>query len=159
MEAKEDVKVGERKGFVIMYDPSGKDFHLQNSDGDEVGSGKTQEDMEKVADKLSKLKFQFPILAFNVSSGRVEEGKVTSLNVDERTIWFVGTVSRGYGSGRSKRHLRYRHVFEKTEHNVALVGEIGMLRAKIKNMEEDISMMIGQFDKPMNSKYFGLSDD
>ncbi len=153
-----EVKVGERKGFVIMYDPGGKDFHLQNSDGDEVGSGKTQDDMEKVADKLSKLKFQFPVLAFNVSGGRVEEGKVTSLNVDERTIWFVGPV-RGYGSGRSKRRLRHRDVFEKTEHNVALVGEIGMLRAKIKNMEEDISTMIGQFDKPMNSKYFGLTDD
>jgi len=34
------LKVGERKGFNIMYSSIDRKFYLENSEGDEVGSGK-----------------------------------------------------------------------------------------------------------------------
>lgn len=147
-----EVKVGERKGFAIMYDARFKEFRLRNSNTDEVGSGKTQEDVERQADKLAKQKYQFPIPAFKVNGFHITEGKVTSLNADDVSVWFVAP---GYG-GRSKHNLRYCHIHEKTECNVGLLKKIIAEEAKIEEIEQDIKAMINQMDKRMDLEYFGL---
>jgi len=153
-----EVKVGERKGFAIMYDARMREFSLRNSNNDEVGSGKTQEDVEKQADKLAKQKFQFPILALAVDRLHVKEGKITSLNADDVSVWFVSSEKSPYygGGSRSKCSLRYSRFHEQTEYNVGLSKKIAAKKAKIEEIEQEIKVMIDQMDKRIGLEYFGL---
>lgn len=154
-----EVKVSEREGLTITYDSVYKEFRLRNCDSEEVGSGKTQEDVERQADKLSKQKFQFPILALAVNGLRVEDGKVTSLNIDGKTVWFVGPSAGRYSGDRgvrSNHNLRYCHIHEKTECNAVLLKKIVAQRIKVEEIEQDIKKQIDLMDKRMDLKYFGL---
>ena len=148
------VKVGEKKGFVIAYDARRKLFLLYNANDDEVGSGGKQEDVEKQADKLAKLRFQFPIPAFTVNGVHVEEGKVTSLNVDDQSIWVV--LPSKYGGSRSKARLSYCHIHEATERNKEVVEKIATQVLEMDKKREEIEALVATLDKRINLEYFGL---
>ncbi|MDO9334145.1 MAG: hypothetical protein Q7T57_06455, partial [Dehalococcoidales bacterium] len=83
-----EVKIASIKGYNIFYDTSDKRFELRNEDGEVVGQGKTQEEVEKQAELLSKKQFS-PITAFMKYDMDLASGRVTSLNLDEQTVWFV----------------------------------------------------------------------
>lgn len=153
-------KIGELKGFEMLYDPHSKRFLAINTEGEEVAAGKTQEELEGQIDKLAKQKFTFPIRAIrNRGVGYIDEGRVTSLNISERSVWFCKDKKEGEYSDRGKVRLRYdRNLFELTDQNAKIMSEIRELLNSIKELEEKIQQKGELLEKPINLEYFGLEN-
>ena len=148
------IKVGTAKGYTILYDEKRKLFILEDADGNEVASGATQDAVEVKAEKLSKQAFKFPIPALNVSGLALFKGRVTSLNADDRSAYFAYDDKR-CGS-HQKLLLRYDHVYELTEANALIAGQVEECREQIKAIEDKIKSLISQLEKPIDLFYFGL---
>lgn len=150
-----ETKIGEVKGYAIVYDTHDKLFHLRNSDNEEVGSGKTQEDVEKLADKMAKQSYQFPIPALRAGGNRLDQGKVSSLNIEDKSVRFVYGEKDSYRS-HVKEHLRYSHLHELTKHNEEIFGQVKARQNKLQEIEGEIKTLIDKLDKPINLAYFNL---
>lgn len=150
------IKIGTARGFTIIYDEARRLFVLQDAQGDEVASGATQEDVELKAEKLSKQAFKFPIPALKVSGLGLYQGRVTSVNVDDRAAYFA-YADKTYGS-HAKLRLPYDHAYELTEANSRIYAEVAKSREQIKEIEDKIRSLISQLEKPMNLSYFGLKE-
>lgn len=150
-----ETEVGKFRGYTILYDNRDRLFHLRDADGQDVGSGKTQEDAEEHAKKLVKLAYKFPIEALSVSGSYVFKGKVTSLNPDDYSVRFAYAEHRA----ATKEHLRRgSHIYEATEANKEIASQVDMARGHIKEIEEKIRSLISQLERPMNLKYFKLPE-
>lgn len=150
------IKVGIEKGYTILYDEKRRLFILEDADGNEVASGATQNDVEIKADKLSKQAFKFPIPALKVSGLALSKGRITSINADEKSSYFAYDDKR-YGS-HQKLRLRYDHAYELTEVNSRIYEQVEQYHGRIKEIEEKISSLIDQLEKPIDLSYFGLKD-
>lgn len=151
-----ETKLGEVKGYTITYDTRDKLFRLKNKNGDEVGSGKSQDDVELKAEKLSKQPFKFPIVALKVSHLSIEKGRVTSFNADDRAAYF-SFDNKSYGS-HMKLRLGCDKAYELTEANSRLYDEVFKCRSQIKEIEGKIESLIKELEKPINLDYFGLKE-
>jgi len=152
-----ETKICELKGYTIVYNTRDKLFHLRNAENEEVGSGKTQEEVEKQADKLAKQVYHFPIQALIHAGNRLEQGKVTSLNIEDESIRFVYANKRFYHN-HTKNHLRFSKVYELTEHNKEILRQVNDKEAKVRDLEAEISALIEHLDKRIDLAYFNLSD-
>ena len=150
-----ETRIGEVKGYSIYYDTRDKLFRLKDGEGNEVGKGKTQDEVEKQADKLAKMAFTFPILALIEEGLSLKPGKVTSVNIEGRSCMFIYTEKEGYYS-KTKVHLRYSRVHERTPNNEATYLEIKAKRDEIKQAEEEITALIAKLEKPIDLDYFSL---
>lgn len=153
--------IGEVKGYTMFYDNRNHLFTLRDSEGEEVGSGKTQEEVEEQADKLSKEGYKFPIEALQHSMLYLYAGRVTSINPSDKSVRFVRAKVEGdrfYGGGHTKEKLRYSHLYEATEANQKIAGEVANRRAQISQLEGEIENLLCQLEKPINLEYFGLKD-
>ena len=150
------IKIGTARGFTIIYDEKRKLFVLQDAQGDEVASGVTQEDVEMKAEKLSKQAFKFPIPAFKVSGLGLHQGRVTSVNADDRAVYFA--YDDKTSGSHTKLRLRYDHTYELTETNSRIYAEVAKSRENIKEIEDKIRSLISQLEKPIDLSYFGLKD-
>lgn len=153
-------KVVDFRGYTIFYNTTDRLFHLEDAEGADIGSGKTQEEVEELAKKVSKLRHKFPIDAFKVSNLYVYSGRVTSLNPDDSSVRFVYGEDAGYSSqgSHTKERIRWAKIYEATEANKEVVVRIGELRSKIKAFEAEIGDLIKALEKPMDSKYFNLPE-
>jgi len=150
------IKIATTKGYTVLYDEKLKRFILEDTEGDEVGSGATQEDVELKAEKLSKQAFKFPIPALKVSHLALEQGRVTSVNQDDRSAYFAFD-DKTKGS-HVKLHLAYDHAYELTEVNSRIYAEVEESRSQIKAIEAKIKSLIAQLEKPIDLSYFGLKE-
>jgi hypothetical protein len=151
-----ETKIGEAKGYAIVYDSRDKLFRLRDKDDVDVGSGKTQEEVEKKADALAKQSFKFPIPALERSNLYLRKGKITSLNIDDKSTQFVYD-DKSIGS-HTKMHLRYDKVHELTPQNEEIFKQVTAEREKIGEIEKEIEALIGKLEKPINLSYFSLED-
>jgi hypothetical protein len=150
------IKIGTAKGYTILYDEKRKLFALEDADGNELASGERQDEVEAKAEKLSKQAFKFPIPALKVSGLVLNKGRVTSVNTDDKSAYF-SYDDKKYGS-HQKLRLRYDHAYELTEINSRIYEQVGQYRSQIKEIEEKISSLIDQLEKPIDLSYFGLKD-
>jgi len=150
-----ETKIGEVRGFVIVYDTKDKLFHLRNADNEEVGSGKTQEEVEKQADTLAKQAYRFPISALIISGNRLELGKVTSINIEDKSVRFV-YAEKGFYHSHTKVHLGHSNLQELTEHNEEITNQVKARWDKIAEIEDEVKALIDKLDKPINLAYFNL---
>jgi hypothetical protein len=150
------ITIGTAKGYPILYDEKRKLFILEDAEGNEVASGATQDEVEAKAGKLSKLAFKFPIPAFKVNGLVLNKGRVTSLDVDGKSVYF-SYDDKKYGS-HEKLRLRYDHACELTEANSRIHEQVKQYHNQIKEIEEKISSLINQLEKPIDLSYFGLKD-
>lgn len=148
-------KIGKAKGYDIIYDSSDKLFHLCDSAGEEVGSGKTQQAVENQADKLAKQAYHFPIAVLLVSGDGLHEGKITSLNIEDESVRFTDADKSYYG--RLKLRLNYRNFYQMTEGNREILDQVRAKRGAIQEIENEIRLLIGHLEKPINLAYFNLS--
>lgn len=149
------IKIGTAKDYTILYDEKRKLFILQNAEGNEVSSGATQDEVETKAEKLSKQAFKFPIPALRVSHLLLEKGRVTSVNADDKSAYF-SYDDKTYG--HSKLRLKYDCAYELTEANSRIHEQVEQYRSQIKEIEEKMSSLINQLEKPIDLSYFGLKD-
>lgn len=146
-----DVIIATLEGYTIGYDPRGKEFYLKDSEGEVVGQGKTQEDVEEQAKKLSKSGFK-PIAAFRKGLLELNGGRVTSLNMADNSVRFSAD-----GKSSVKVSLRYdRGLFELTAHNELIKHKVDALLVESHKTEEQIKELLNQLDKPISLEYFGL---
>ena len=146
------ITIATLEGYTIDYDPRGKKFYLIDSDGEVVGQGKTQEDVEEQAKKLSKSGFK-PIAAFRKSILQLQSGRVTSLNMADHSVRFSAD-----GKSSTKVSLRYdRGLFELTAYNQLIKNQVDALVVESHKVEEQIKELLNQLDKPMDLEYFGLT--
>ena len=150
------ITIGTARGFTIIYDEKRKLFVLQNAQGDEVASGATQEIVEVKAEKLSKQAFNFPIHALRVSGDHLQQGRVTSVNLDDNSAYFAYD-DKTYGS-HTKLRLRYDHAYELTEANSRICAEVAKYLEQIKEIEDKIKSLISQLEKPIDFSYFGMKE-
>lgn len=151
-----ETKIGEVKGYTIFYDSTVKEFRLRDALGEEVGSGKTQDAVEEQAKKLSKQAYKFPIPAVLATYRSAERGKVTSVNLDNRSMRFV-YEEKTYYQSHTKIHLGSGDkVFELTHPNEQLLTEIQSRRANIETIDKEIEELVKRFEKPIGLKYFNL---
>jgi hypothetical protein len=151
-----EIQIGTTRGYKILYDDGRKLFILKDKEGNEVASGPTQVEVEAKAEKLSKLAFKFPIPALRVSVLTLYKGRVTSVNADDRSVYFAYD-DKTYGS-HTKLNLRYDHAYELTEANAQIAHEVEMCRKQIREIEEKVKTLIGQLEKPIDLAYFGLKE-
>ncbi|MBU1082469.1 MAG: hypothetical protein KKB59_18430 [Spirochaetes bacterium] len=151
-----ETKIGEVKGYTIVYDSRDRLFCLRDKDGADVGSGATQEEVEKKADVLAKQSFKFPIPALESTGRYLQKGKITSFNIDNKSAQFV-YEDRTYGS-HTKIHLRHDKVHELTPQNEEISKEVTARRNKIAEIETEVGALISKLEKPINLSYFGLKD-
>ena len=150
------LKVGATRGYTILYDEKRRLFTLEDAEGNEVASGATQDEVEAKAERLSSLAFKFPIPALKVSGLALSKGRVTSFNADDRAAYFAYDDKR-YGS-HQKLRLKYDHAYELTEANSRIHEQVEQYGSQIKEIEEKISSLLDQLEKPINLSYFGLKD-
>lgn len=155
------IKVGTTKGFEIYYDENRKLFLLQDAEGNEVASGATQDDVESKAKKLSTQNFKFPIPAFAKGYGRsLEKGRVTSLNSEDRSVYFSYDDKSSFHS-HSKLHLGRvgagYNPFEITEANTQIYAQVQECHNLIEETNLKIEGLLGQLEKPIDLVYFGLN--
>jgi len=148
-----ETEVGKFRSYTILYGNRDRLFHLRDTDGQDVGSGKTQEEVEEQAKKLIKLAYKFPIEALSVSGLSVFKGKVTSLNPSDYSVRFVYAKERLV----TKERLRGgSNIYEATEANKEIADQIDIARGHIKETEGRIKSLIGRLERPMNMEYFKL---
>jgi hypothetical protein len=147
------VKITEVQGLQIWYDGRGKIFTLENAQGDVLGSGKTQDEVEEQAKVYAKAAYHFPINAFESYGMNVKPVKLTSVNIKGKALWLV----RENGE-RTKHSFSYGgdSIFEITPHNQEIVTKVHALRDKIDLLEQEAREAIKDLEKPINKEYFGL---
>ena len=148
-------EIGEVKGYKIVYDSQGREFKLLNSDGECVGSGKTQEEVEAQAEKLSKQQYTFPIQALRVSGQELRPGRVTSINLSDESVRFVYDV-KPWGTTHTKVTLRYSDVYEATAHNQEIAEKIAKRREQIEELSAQIGVLLAGLEVKLNTEYFKL---
>lgn len=146
-------KIGTVDGYSIEYDRRDRLFHLVNAAGEDVGSGKTQEDVEAEAKKLSKQKWTFPIPVIISYRGPAEfqRGRVTSVDLGHNAVWFVAS-----DGSRSKRYLSGETFYEATTNNQDILPKVAACRQRIKAIEGEIEQLKRGLDCPVDLAYFGL---
>lgn len=154
------IKITDVEGFRLCYDSSEKKFMLINDAGERVASDVSQEELEKKAKALRKEEFQrIPILKMP-PDGRASTGEITSVNIDDSTMWVVLTRQLSHGGGkqeRSKESLRYGNFcYEHTEHNLTIAEKIRAQHELIGAAEAESERLRNQLEKPINSAYFGI---
>jgi len=154
-----ETKIAEVEGYTIVYEPRDKAFYLKDANGDVVGQGKTQDEVEEQAKKLAKRGFE-PIAALRGGHLELEPGRVTSINLAEQSVRFSFDEKKHttYGSrGAIKVGLRYSPaLYELTHQNQSIKEQTDGLREQMNSLEEQIKGLFKQLEKPINAKYFGL---
>lgn len=154
-----ETKIGEVKGYTITYDSRDKLFHLKDAEDEEVGSGKTQDEVEAQADKLIKQGFAFPIPAVQKGGAYfLHLGKVTSVNLENKSCRFVYQEKGEYRS-HTKVHLGHTDAYELTEHNKGIFQKVMALREQIDRLQSETAGLIDHLEKPINLAYFGLKGE
>lgn len=144
------MKVGDVKGYEVTYEPRDKLFYLVDSDGERVAQGKTQEEVEAQAPKLSKQKHGMPIEAFIKSGLKLELGNVTSVNPADKSVRFVKAKEPDsrYSPSHVKIRLRYgEKLHEATASNRQLAEKVDILHGQIKQKEQEIEQLMKQIKK------------
>jgi len=151
-------KIGEYKGYTILYDSQSKVFRLENAQGEEVGSGATQEAVETQADALSKTRFPFPIRVFDAQGRDVRASRITSVNLKEVSVWVVEEEMSAFGyKQRQKRNIGYSpNLYERTEANEQIAATIKVKKDAITQLETEIKELIATLEKPITPAYFGI---
>lgn len=152
-----ETRLGEVKGYKLVYDTYAKIFRLKDSDGETVGEGLTQDEVERQAEVLRRSAYAFPISALIVGrGGRLEFGRVTSLNIGDWSVRFAWD-DKSQGSHR-KVDLRYGHsLYEATEANKAIGKQLDAKADEVKRLDAEMALLIKQLEKPIGSERFGLS--
>lgn len=152
-----ETRIGTVKGYEMLYDARIKRFVAQTAEGEEVASALTQEKLEEQIDRLSKLKYTFPIKAIHYRGPRyVDEGRITSINIDGCSVWFCEDKEKG--AHRGKHNLRYgTGLYELTENNAEIMSEIRVNLNSIIELEEKIQLKAKLLEKPIDLEYFGLA--
>ena len=154
-----EVKVGEKDGFIIFYDTRDKKFRLRDPEGNDIASEDTQEKVEGRIPQLLKDRFKLPILALRECYGKYERGRITSVNLESNTAWF--SYDDKQRKSTEKIYLRTEHgAYELTLANEAIVSQVEQLQGKQRELEAEIDKLEQQFEKPITREYFseGQSD-
>ena len=153
-----ETKITEVEGYTIVYEPRDKAFYLKDTEGETVGQGKTQDEVEEQAKKLAKSAFK-PVVALKVTGLRLATGRVTSLNLGGESVRFSYDDKRqtGWGGrGATKEQLRYAGLYVLTDLNKSLVEDVEDRQQQIAMLEDQIRALIAQLEKPINLAYFNL---
>jgi len=156
-----ETKIADYKTFQILYDPQSRHFIAKNADGDEVGTADSQSTLEKQLDALAKHRWTFPIRAFDSRNLIVTAGRITSLNPEERTFYFVADEDevsgpRRFTTGRTKGRLTSSSLYEVTPRNEEIFVKVNDKRKQVKKLEEEITELQEGFEKKIDLEYFGL---
>lgn len=147
-------KIGEKQGYSIFYDPERKLFCLRDAEDNEVASASTQEKVEEQIPEITKQAFKLPIPAILSRHSSVEKGRITSLNLHQETVYF-SYDDKSHGR-TEKVSLRYdKSIFELTGANEKVVSQIEERVAHRKKLDDEIETLKKQFEKPIDTKYFG----
>ncbi|GAI19473.1 unnamed protein product [marine sediment metagenome] len=143
------IKIGTIRGFTIIYDESRRLFVLHDTQNDEVASGATQADLELKAKELSRQAFKFPIPALKVSGLSLDQGRVTSVNMDDQSAYFAFD-NKTY-QHHSKLHLRSADAYELTEANSRICAEVAKSQEQIKEIQDPggYNRCCSSFHKPI----------
>jgi hypothetical protein len=145
-------KVGEYKGYKFIYDTDQKTFAAENPQGEEVGTGKTQDEIEKLIDADIKQRHKFPITVIKSTYNSLTLGKITSMNLSDGTFWFVSEQKE-----RSKESVRYgSNFYLANETNLAIVAKVQELRKQIDALEKEIRETKMTLTEPITQQYFGI---
>jgi len=120
-----------------------------------VASAFTQEEIEDKAKKLAKNVFEpFEVLKLEYEA-RVRYGKVTSVNIDERSVMFVYT---DLPHGRAKEKVRFQSsdLYLRTDHNEQIMAQIAAFQATIDEQRARIKGLKGELEKPIGLEFFGV---
>jgi len=148
------IKIKSTCGFEIRYQPDARRFFLLNKDFEEIGSGETQDEMEAIAKKLSKEKFN-PVLAFKSIGLELRPCTITSLNAQEGSFWHTDNETKR----RGKENFRYSHGFwEQTKLNIATAKQLTTLAIEIQALEKTAIELMEKLEAPINRAFFGLSE-
>ncbi|MBA7568637.1 hypothetical protein ES708_10371 [subsurface metagenome] len=150
-----ETRIGEFRDYGIFYDSRNKKFILKDSEGEEVASGKTQDEVEAQAEKIAKAAFKFPIPALVVEGDRTYAGKITSLNIDDKSCIFSYDGSHPYHS-RTKIRLSHQKAYPLTRHNGYIHKEIAGKMIAIERLQEQIRDQTKLLEKPIDAEFFGL---
>jgi hypothetical protein len=150
-----NVKIQDKNGYSVFYDPERKLFYLEDAEGNEVGSASTQDKVEALIPEITKLAFKLPIPAILSLHSSVEKGRITSLNLHQGTAYF-SYDDKGHGT-TEKIALQYdKAVYELTEGNERIVSQIEKNLAQKKRLTDQIEALKEQFERPINLEYFGM---
>ena len=148
-----EIKVGAKDGFATFYDPVEKRFILRDPDGNEVGSGITQEKTEGKISELLRSRLKLPVRAIFWYYGIPHCGRVTSATLQQDSVWFAWDDKK---LGRAaKVHLGgAAQLWELTPANEQRIIEIGALQNQAKELQAKIGDMVSQLEKPISREYF-----
>lgn len=152
---RQKVKINERDGYAIFYDPERQLFCLHDAEGNEVATAGTQEKVEQEISKLAKQAFNLPIPAILARSYGIDRGRITSLNPHNKTAYF-SYDKKDYGRA-TKIALSYdKGFYELTKANEKIAKQIEERMVQKKELDGEIEALKDQFEKPINREYFGL---
>lgn len=147
-------KIKEIEDYQLVYDDRSKDFKLLDAEGDEQASGKNQDEVEKKVEELKKSNFKFPIRVYHDTGFTIELGRLTSLNVTDRSIRYVPDDTRG--QSKFKKHLNHTRLFEITDANRSLAQDIQAKKKHVDEVQDEIKALREKMEKPINPEYFGI---
>ncbi len=144
----DNIKLGQYKGYEIIVRPNTGEFQgkLENT---YVGWFSTLEELRNKIDRLiSSGRKINPEPAFYIKNyGEVVRGKVTSVNLEEREIWF--TNEKG---SREKSRAVYTTVYQLTPENEELIKEFSALNEQENELTKRIETIKSQFSNPVIPK-------
>ena len=118
-----------------------------------MASAFTQEEIEDKAKKLAKNVFEpFEVLKLEYEA-RVRYGKVTSVNIDERSVMFVYT-DLPHGRAQEKVRFQSSDLYLRTVHNEEIMGQIGARRAIIDEQRAQIKALQLQLENRIGLEFF-----
>jgi len=151
------VKIQDKDGYGVFYDPERKLFYLEDAEGNEVVSELTQERLEAEIPKITKQAFKLPIPAILSRYSSMEKGRITSLNLQRGSVYF-SYDDKSHGK-TEKVVLQYdKGIYELTEENERIILQIEDCRAQEKELKDEIETLKEQLEKPITLEYFGLKN-
>lgn len=153
------IKIKEIYGYKLLYNDRDRNFIIEDTDGTELASAKTQDEAEVKAKNLSKQEFKRVDIIKVEQEGQITMGELTSLNRKDKSAWISMEKSEHtWGSGRQKINLDYhRGYYEATETNLKILEEIKAKREVLTQIKTEIKDTIAKLEKPIDLNYFRIT--
>jgi len=146
------IEVGKREGYTTFYDPPKKVFILTNPQGIDVAVSPSQEQVEKQIPDLVKQALKLPVAGFMQQYGKWQTGRITSVNIGDRTAWFsFDDKTRRHAE---KVYLDRSGIHAITPKNQTVIEKIQEHERHIVDLNNQIALLKADLEMPINREYF-----
>jgi hypothetical protein len=147
-----EVKIGFKDGYNTFYDPNAKVFRVRDPQGNEVSHGTTQDQVEKQIPDLVKQALKLPVAGFMQQYGKWQTGRITSVNIGDRTAWFsFDDKTRRHAE---KVYLDRSGIYAITPKNQTVIEKIQEHARHIVDLNNQIALLETDLEMPINREYF-----